>query len=112
MHKDGRNSEADAKAPNAPDVSTLTDDAQRPAFDFQLRGPVYTPQDWYWKSESGRIYSSAREKIITEDDPEYQAWSGGQERIRAPTNWPRDADGKETDDSLREVLAAFGKKLP
>lgn len=39
------------------EVSTPVD---LPPFDFQLRGAVYNPLDWYWVMDDGRIYSSAR----------------------------------------------------
>jgi hypothetical protein len=93
----------------APEISVPVD---LPPFDFQLRGPVYNPLDWYWKSDNGRIYSSAQEKIVAENNPQYQAWTGGLERIRVPTRWPRDVDGNETVEALREVVAAYGKQVP
>ncbi|MBR1002716.1 hypothetical protein ABIF65_005991 [Bradyrhizobium japonicum] len=87
------------------EVSTPVD---LPPFDFQLRGPVYNPLDWYWVMDDGRIYSSAREAMISADDQQYLIWREG----RAPTNWPRDADGKQTVEALREVVAAFVKQVP
>ena len=42
------------------EVSTPVD---LPPFDFQLRGAVYNPLDWYWVMDDGCIYSSARETI-------------------------------------------------
>jgi hypothetical protein len=83
--------------------------SERPPFDFQLTGPIYDPRDWYWHAEDGRIYSSARQVVITDSDPTYAEWI----RIGyVSTSWPRDLEGKQTDDALREVLTPIGKKLP
>jgi hypothetical protein len=92
----------------APDISVAPVDL--PPFDFQLRGPVYNPLNWYWASDDGRVYSSRRDVIVGNDDEEYKAWKGDHER--APTFWPRDADGKETVEALRDVMAAYGRKVP
>ncbi|UEM11745.1 hypothetical protein J4G43_046060 [Bradyrhizobium barranii subsp. barranii] len=48
------------------------------------------------------------EAMISADDQQYLIWREG----RAPTNWPRDADGKQTVEALREVVAAFVKQVP
>lgn len=62
------------------EVSTPVD---LPPFDFQLRGAVYNPLDWYWVMDDGRIYSSARETMIAADDQQYLIWTALQPTGRA-----------------------------
>ena len=68
----------------------------------------YTPLNWYWRAEDGRIYSSAKQAIITEKDKDFVAW---QQSGNWPTPWPKDDEGKETDEALVEVLAPYGLRL-
>lgn len=68
----------------------------------------YTPLNWYWLAEDGHIYSSAKQAIVDEKDKDFVAWlqSGN-----LPTPWPKDDEGKETDEALAEVLAPYGLRL-
>ena len=68
----------------------------------------YTPSRWYWLSADGRIYSSAKQAIITEKDKDFVAWK---EAGNLPTPWPKDDEGKETDAALSDVLARYGLRL-
>lgn len=90
----------------APDISTPS---ERPPFDFHLTGPIYNPHDWYWLAEDGRLYSGARQVVVTVSDPAFMAW---RDSGFAPTNWPRDLAGNQTDQALQEVLTPLGKSLP
>ncbi|MBB5765716.1 hypothetical protein ABEV34_11850 [Methylorubrum rhodesianum] len=67
--------------------------------------PIYTPFDWYWHAEDGRLFGSKAGKVIAEGDASFVAWSdaGG-----VPTVWPRDATGAQTQAALDAVLAAAG----
>lgn len=67
----------------------------------------YNPNNWYWES-AGRIYSSAKQAVINKDDKDFAAW---QEAGNRPTPWPKNADGKETDEALAEVLAGYGLRM-
>jgi hypothetical protein len=66
---------------------------------------VFNPYAWYWLADDGRIFSSASETQVSANDSGYQAFL----QIDAPTPWPRDDDGDQTDDSLQAVLDAYGK---
>ena len=68
----------------------------------------YTPSNWYWLATDGRIYSSAKQAIISEKDKDFVNWK---EAGNLPTPWPKDDEGKETDDALAAVLAASGLRL-
>lgn len=64
---------------------------------------LYNPNDWYWKADDGRIFSSARGIIIPgEDDAAFVAWKLNDTRM--PIRWPPDANGNQTLASLQEVL--------
>lgn len=63
--------------------------------------------DWYWVSEDGRLYSSARRKLVTEKDKSYLAWLAANPDY-GPSSWPRDNDGNQTDVSLKALLADLG----
>ena len=66
---------------------------------------IYNPQNWYWIKGGERIYSSGKNTFIDPSNTDYCAWqsSGG-----VATNWPRDAEGEESDVELAAVLAPFG----
>jgi len=100
----------DEHSPDAPDVSTPPAKDDRTTFDFQLRGPVYHPYMWYWASDDGKlVYSSERDKLIRANDPAFIEWKGDHER--APTIWPRELDGSQTIEAMREVMKVYGKKV-
>lgn len=65
----------------------------------------YDPYRWYWRAEDSRIFSSASQGMVSEDDDDYQAWlTAG----FMPSRWPRDDLGNQTDAALAEVLAPYG----
>jgi hypothetical protein len=66
---------------------------------------VFNPYAWYWLADDGRIFSSASETQVSANDSGYQAFL----QIDAPTPWPRDDGGDQTDASLQAVLDAYGK---
>lgn len=69
----------------------------------------FLARNWYWMSgDGGRIYSSAKQAVINKDDKDFAAW---QEAGNRPTPWPKNADGKETDEALAEVLAGYGFRM-
>ncbi|HEV2501489.1 MAG TPA: DUF4376 domain-containing protein [Mesorhizobium sp.] len=70
----------------------------------------YTPQDWYWLADDGRLYGSARKKLVTspETDEAYGAWLEGGRR---PTRWPAEDNGDQTDAGLAAVLSPYGLTL-
>ena len=68
----------------------------------------YTPTNWYWIAENGRIYSSAKQAIITSNDDDFLKW---QASGYLPTPWPKDALGQQSDAALAEVIEPFGLKL-
>lgn len=65
----------------------------------------YSPTDWYWKAQDGRLFSSAKASTVSPTDAGFVAWSANG---RAPTAWPRDEAGVTTDAALQEVLALYG----
>lgn len=68
----------------------------------------FLPTNWYWLADDGRIYSSAKQAIINEKDENFVAW---QKAGYLTTPWPKDAEGKETEAALAEVLAPYGLRL-
>lgn len=68
----------------------------------------YTPYYWYWQSTNGRIYSSAKQALIQNDDNDFIAW---QTAGYLPTPWPKNEKGEETDAALANVLAPHGLRL-
>lgn len=64
----------------------------------------YDPHNWYWRADDGRIFSGATEAIVADTDPNFVAWSENY----APTVWPRDDAGNQTDVSLQQVLEPHG----
>lgn len=69
----------------------------------------FLARNWYWMSGDGsQIYSSAKQAIIDKNDKEFAAWKAAG---NLPTPWPKNADGKETDEALAEVLAGYGLRM-
>lgn len=64
---------------------------------------LYNPHDWYWRADDGRVFASARQQIVAEDDPDYLAFK----ELAAPTIWPRDEDGNQTLVELQRVLFPY-----
>jgi hypothetical protein len=65
----------------------------------------YNPIDWYWKAQDGRLFSSAKPSTVSPANAGFVARS---ENGRAPTAWPCDDAGAQTDAALQEVLAPYG----
>ena len=65
----------------------------------------YNPQDWYWLKSDGKIFSSKTSSVIQSSDKTYQAWVA---QGNAPTPWPKDATGNESDQELVNVLEPYG----
>ncbi|OVE88016.1 hypothetical protein B7W89_19025 [Agrobacterium tumefaciens] len=66
---------------------------------------MFLPNNWYWRADDGRLFSSARTSLIQDDDPEFLAWLEGGIN---PTRWPSDDDGEQTDAALQGVLTPYG----
>lgn len=64
----------------------------------------YNAFDWYWLSDNGRIYGSAKQTKVSKNDAAYLAWM---EDGTLPTPWPTDENGSQTDAALQDVLAPF-----
>ncbi|MGX1323249.1 hypothetical protein AB7M17_006702 [Bradyrhizobium sp. USDA 377] len=64
---------------------------------------LYNPHDWYWRADDGRVFASARQQIVAEDDADYLAFK----EFAAPTTWPRDGDGNQTLAELQRVLFPY-----
>ncbi|UHD45345.1 hypothetical protein LUX29_20510 [Aureimonas altamirensis] len=69
-----------------------------------LETSVFTPTNWYWLAEDGRLFSSAVQAEVDADDAAYTEWSGN----KRATAWPRDEEGNQTEAALQEVLATYG----
>ncbi|CAM1655825.1 unnamed protein product [Bartonella choladocola] len=69
---------------------------------------MYVPTNWYWFASDGRVYSSAKQAIVAENDKDYSAW---QEAGNPQTPWPKNEDGEETEEALAAVLANYGLKM-
>jgi hypothetical protein len=68
----------------------------------------YNPRDWYWIAKDGRIYSSARNRLVHIDDTGYRAFLATN---GAASPWPVDINGKQTTAALQDVLTPYGIKL-
>lgn len=69
---------------------------------------TYSPNDWYWLSDDGRVFSSARGIVTDEEDEGYKLFvSGGR-----ATPWPRDDSDQQTDFALDQVLNVVGLSGP
>ncbi|MBR0753521.1 DUF4376 domain-containing protein [Bradyrhizobium jicamae] len=64
---------------------------------------MFNPFNWYWRADDGRIFASARQQIVDETDPDFIAFA----EVQAPTTWPRDNDGTQTDAALQGVLDPY-----
>jgi hypothetical protein len=66
---------------------------------------MYNPSNWYWIKSNGDVYSSAARAKIKSDDANFVDWKAAS---NAPTPWPKDASGKESDTELDLVLSGQG----
>jgi hypothetical protein len=66
----------------------------------------YDITNWYWKSDDGSIFSSARSMIVPATDQDFVAWKKIPGHRETP--WPRDDQGQQTDAALQEVLTPAG----
>lgn len=71
--------------------------------------PTYNPFDWYWYAEDGRIFSSSRQRLVTQKDRDFAAWK---KDGNVPQRWPVDEAGVQTDDALQDVLKPYGLNGP
>lgn len=67
----------------------------------------FTPRDWYWVHQDGRIYASGRQAIVVADDAGFVA----AEAAGRFTRWPADEDGEQTDAMLQGVLDSYSLHL-
>lgn len=61
------------------------------------------PTNWYWLADDARVYDSANQVITNDQDAGYGTWSARE----APTPWPRDDAGNQTNASMQAVLAPY-----
>lgn len=63
------------------------------------------PENWYWQSDDGRVYSSAIQSVVPKTYNAFKDWlaDGNQ-----PTRWPVDDNGEQTDAELSKVLKPYG----
>lgn len=61
--------------------------------------------NWYWLAEDGRVFASARQVIVDDDDDAYLAWLAAG---HVATPWPRDDAGEQTDAAMQDVLRPYG----
>ncbi|MCA1524287.1 hypothetical protein [Bradyrhizobium yuanmingense] len=71
----------------------------------------YDPYDWYWLADDGRLYSSKRQSIVPESDPDFVEWQGDEPKA-TPQIWPRDDQGNQTDAELQKVMDEYGFTVP
>ena len=69
---------------------------------------VYTPSDWCFKIEDGRIFASKTASFITEE--EALAWAEARGINRIPDG-PYDEQGESSAEGLRQELVRFGLPL-
>lgn len=70
---------------------------------------MFRADNWYWiSSDRPRVYSSSRQAVVDEKDKDFSAWKAAR---NLPTPWPKNEDGKETDEALAEVLAGYGLRM-
>lgn len=81
----------------------------------ELGPPSYTPHDWYWEADDGRLFSSSRLRLVQIDDPAFLLWTRNEHArcyfntlSREPTVWPRDNCGQQTVAALIGSLAIYG----
>jgi hypothetical protein len=70
-----------------------------------MLNPAATLADWYWQASDGRVYSSKRGQLVYPYDSGLKAFVG---KHGAASPWPIDAQGKQTNLALADVLAAYG----
>lgn len=63
------------------------------------------PTNWFWLADDGRVFASARNKVVSDKDP---AFLEAQEAGQQITRWPADDSGAQTTASLKEVLRPYG----
>ena len=68
----------------------------------------YNAANWYWLASDSRIYSSSQQALIKEKDKDFVAWKAAG---NLPTPWPKDGEGKETNEALAAVLAPYSLRL-
>lgn len=68
----------------------------------------FTPLDWYWLADDGRVYASARNVVVDKTDKDFAAAqsSGG------VTRWPVDETGAQTTASMQDVVKVYGLAVP
>lgn len=66
---------------------------------------MFDPYNWYWLADDGRLYSSAKQRLIDGSTPIYLKWIAG---AYQPTRWPVDDNGEQTEAELSKVLAPYG----
>lgn len=70
----------------------------------------FNPFDWYWVKPDGvTLYKSRAQGYVTATDADYKAWSADGS---APTLWPKDMSGVQTDAAMQAVLSDHGLLLP
>ena len=70
---------------------------------------MFRADNWYWiSSDRPRVYSSSRQAVVDEKDKDFSAWKAAG---NLPTPWPKNEDGKETDEALAEVFAGYGLRM-
>jgi hypothetical protein len=71
---------------------------------------LFNPFDWCWvKSDGKTVYSSKSQSYLTTGTKAFKAWAADD---TAPTLWPKDETGEETDAALQAVLSEYGLMLP
>jgi hypothetical protein len=63
----------------------------------------YNPYDWYWLADDGRVYGTKNQRIVDATDASYVDWS----LTKAPTEWPRDLNGNQTEAELQATIAQY-----
>ncbi|WP_148291096.1 hypothetical protein [Methylobacterium sp. B1] len=70
----------------------------------------FNPLDWYWlKPDGASLFGSKHMAVVAADDTDYKAWIADGS---APTLWPRDEAGQQTDAAMQSVLAPYGLVMP
>lgn len=65
---------------------------------------VSFPYNWFWIADDGRVYSSASQSISNDADFTFIEWH----KDSAPTRWPENDAGEQTNAELAKVLAPYG----
>jgi Domain of unknown function (DUF4376) len=64
----------------------------------------YNPYDWYWLADDARIFGSAKQIVVDDQDADYIAWTNAG---NTATPWPRDDAGNQTTAALQAVLTPY-----